>query len=1851
MSTQNNEVSAQNDLVQRAFNAVREIRTKLEATEQAQREPIAIIGVGCRFPGHAHDRESFWRIIHDGIDTTSEIPGERWDIDRYYSENPDAPGKMYVRRGAFLDQVDRFDAAFFGIAPREALRMDPQQRLLLEIAWEALEDAGIPADRIAGSRTGVFIGISAKDYVGVQDMQHAPEGIDAYFSTGHYFSVASGRLSYVFGLHGPSVAIDTACSSSLVSVHLACQSIHAGESELALAGGVNLLLRPEEFIASSKLHSLAIDGRSKPFDAAANGYARGEGAGIVVLKRLSAAIADGDSILAVIKGSGISHNGASGGLTVPNGIAWQMAMQQAARQAALDVASIDYLEAHGTGTPLGDPIELQAVSAMIAQKRAAASPLVVGSVKPNIGHLEAAAGIAGLIKVVMMLQHAHIPRQLNLHAVNPRIDLDQLQIAVPLASRPWERGPEPRRAGLDSAGISGTEVHVIVEEAPAPAAATPPEQPIAPCYILPLSARDPRALRDLAGAYRPLLAEGSGQHLADRCYTASVRRTHHAQRMAVVGRTPQELQQQLESFLGEQHPGGAPEQRAHGAAKPMVFVCPGQGSQWAGMAQMLMAHEPVFLDALHRCDAAFQRYQDWSIIDMLQQPPEQPDLKRIDVIQPLICAIQIALADLWRSWGIIPDAVIGHSMGEVAAAQIAGILSLDDAGKIICRRSQLLCRISGRGRMAAVALPIDQAQAALAPYADLLSVAVSNGPSATVISGDSQALGAFQRQCQREGIACTFVKVDVASHSPQVDCLREDLAQALGQLRPQAAAIPMYSTVYGRVVEGTALEALYWLDNLREPVLFGPTIARMVADGYTSYIELSPHPLLTTAVSAYLEQSTDALVLPSLRREQNDLFIMYTSLGELYAHGYSIDWKHVYRSGRNARLPAYPWQRQRYWPEPPKPARATLPLSTFAGQAFHGRRIPSPLAQIQYETRLGIDTMPFLADHQLASTGQERLTLVSGSAYIALVLSAARAAFGQAPMQLRQARFIKALPVPEAGTTIQVVFSPLQEAGLHTFEIYSASDAGTVDKPLWQRHAHGILQCKEVILPDPASVDLLALQEHAQHIADRAEIYEQLRQAGYCYGPQYQWQERSWRLGDTVLAAFRAPCDEDRAEHYGLHPGLLDSMLQVLCARLIEVYGPELACGDGWAYVPTGIDHMIAASNSQSPLWARGSLQQSSDSGMVGDVEVYTSTGDCVLSLRGISFQRVRLNTLRGTAVPDAVQLYQVQWQPQVAPALQLAYQPGEWLIFDDPQGVGRSLGEELVRSGARYSLFTMAEQPPEQLPLVVAEWYERHRKTRKPCLGVVYPALATAGCPGSEQALEASCQALDLMRALICNSDAQNRSPLWIITQGVQGGSAVDQAPIWGLGRSFALEHADLWGGLIDTDSRADIVGIARELMAGPHAQQVWLHEGQRLVAQLGRLPPAAAQAQPRQVRGDGVYLITGGLGSMGLLVAQRLADAGAQHIVLVGHHNTPPEASAVLSALQSRGVSIQVRYADVASLPAMRQIIAQIDAGGVPLVGVIHSAGVLDDGVLLNQTRSRLEKVFAPKVAGAWNLHLLTKDRALDTFMLFSSAVALLGAPGQANYAAASMFLDTLAASRRAQGLPAQSINWGPWIDTGLAVTEHIQERGFYQYMDLIPRSIGVDIFEQILYQDIPQVGVFSLRAGIDDPNVLHRKPILAGLAAQSSSPRAGEPVPSAQPSATLPIAEQVKHVGELLHRAIRKVLGLAPNTPVLAQRPLRELGFDSLMAIELRDLLRGATGLMLPATLVYNYPTADAISAFLLGQLGGDDKPAATPDPEPTAPTGYDPGDLADDLADLSEEDLEALLLRARVEEEER
>ncbi len=1485
-----------------------------DARSDLASESIAIIGIGCRFPGSSGPQE-FWQSIHDGVDAISEVPADRFNLDEVYDSDPTVPGKISTRWGGFVDQVDQFDPQFFGISPREAARMDPQQRLLLEVVWEALEDAGQAVETLSGSETGVFVGISNNDYGRTQFGDFSR--IDAYAGTGNALSIAANRISYLMDFRGPSIAIDTACSSSLVAVHLACTSLRNGESTLAIAGGVNLILSPAITMNFTKAGVMAPDGRCKTFDAGANGYVRSEGAGLVVLKPLSRAAADGDTIYAIIRGSAVNQDGRSNGLMAPNPAAQEAVLREAYRRAGVSAGDVQYVEAHGTGTLLGDPIEARALGRVLADGRAPGNFCAIGSVKTNIGHCEAAAGIAGLIKVALALRNAEIPASLHFEEPNPHIPFDELPIRVQTRPGQWSVESGPPLAGVSSFGFGGTNAHVVMQQAPESRTRNREGVASKSCYLLPLSARSPEALQAVARTYLGFLAN-SGSSLHDICYSASARRGHHDYRMSVTGASSAQLIEGLEAFLkGETRAGLSSGRKALGAHKKLAFVFSGQGSQWFGMGRTLLHDEPIFREVIERCELALRPHTDWSLIaELAATDAAESRLNDVDVIQPALFAVQVALAALWRAWGIEPDAVVGHSMGEVAAAYVSGTLSLEDAALIICTRSKLVKRTIGQGAMGAVELSIEDARLAIAGYEDRVSIAVSTSPTSTVLSGDPKALAEILEQLQARDVFCRMVKVDFASHSPQMDPLRAELMSALEEVQPHLASIPIYSTVLDSVADGSEFDAHYWARNLREPVLFSASMQRLLEDGYETIVEISAHPILLSGIQQGIHHAgTEGAVLASIRRDEDEHTAMLRSLGLLYSSGYAIDWNRIYpERGANVSLPAYPWQRQRCWLEPG--ADHDQPINSAAKNSLLGRHFKSAASggADYWEVRLDKESLPFLDDHRI-----ENVAALPASIYVEMASAAAREALGSQSIALTDVEFHRALFIPDgASPTLQVIVAPAAD-GAATFQILSSSSAKS-----WTLHASGKVSADSDLPPSLQEESLADIQLRSTEKVSGLDYYRQLSENAIQYGPFFQSITHLWLDDKSVLGELQI--QDNNFNTYQLNPAVLDGCLQVLGAAVAT---EAKRIGKSGTFIPTRIGRIRIINRPGTHLWCRARIVDDNASGIVGELKLLDDAGQLVVELERVHFESL------GQGLKEDLDdwLYELKWQPKERASVHIpASSPGTWLIFADSSGVGESLRQILeakeekgilISSGDAYERSDskhVSIRPDE--PEDIRRLFESVANSDQPaCRGIVHlwsldaSLPADAGAASMEAAQTLGCvSALHVVQAM-AGVRWREQPRLWLVTRGAQAtgdySSPVDvvQAPIWGLGRVIAQEHPAFWGGLVDLEPTSSVGDDAthqlwEEISTANGENQVALRNGQRMVARLARRRESSAPETPLRWRSDGSYLITGGLGDLGLKVARWMVSRGARRLILLGRTQLPPRSSLELAgAWQSPG------------------------------------------------------------------------------------------------------------------------------------------------------------------------------------------------------------------------------------------------------------------------------------------------------------------------------------------------------------
>ncbi len=2120
-------------------------------------DAVAIIGAGCRFPG-ANDLEQFWRLLDQGVDAISEVPPDRWSADAYYDPNPATPEKTTTRWGGFLKDVDKFDPTFFGISGREADQMDPQQRLLLECTWEALEDAGLPADQLAGSRTGVFVGISNSDYARLcyRDLSD----ITAYSATGTCLCVAANRISYVLNFRGPSISVDTACSSSLVAVHLARESLLRGESEVCVAGGVNLILTPEAMIVFSHARMMAADGRCKTFDARADGYVRGEGCGMIVLKRLSDALRDGDRVLAVIRGSAVNQDGLTNGLTAPNGPAQQDVIRRALEDAGVEPAAIGYVEAHGTGTALGDPIEVQALKAVLLPGRKADQPCWLGSVKTNIGHLESAAGIASLLKAVLALQHGRIPENLHFQELNPYIRLDGTPMTVADRGVEWPAGSAGRLAGVSAFGFGGTNCHLILGEAPR-AEPNPPPQFQRPRHLLVLSAKSGEALGELAGRYAAALQARPDLSLADVCHTANTGKVKFPYRLALIAESTSEMQRLLAEQAAELEQGAEPAQAPRAHRPKLAWLFTGQGSQFVGMGRGLFETQATFRGALERCDEILGEYLPERLLRVLYPSESQEGQSPINetaYTQPVLFALEYALAELWSSWGIEPDVALGHSLGEYVAACRAGVFGLEDALKLTARRAQLMQALPRDGKMVAVFADEARVAEALRPDADRVTMAAVNAPNQVVISGHAAAVDRLVEQFAAEAVRTTPLAVSHAFHSPLMEPMLDEYRRVLAEVQFGKPKFPVVSNVTGQVAGEELCTPDYWCRHVMQAVRFADSIRTVAELGCEVFLEIGPKPVLLGLARNCLPDD-EKLCLPSLREGRDDWNIMLRSLGEMFLRGVAVDFKGFDRDypRRRVALPTYPFQRRRCWVleegETYQPRRKTA--AEAPGRRVHpllGMRLETAGREVVFVTRLGPRSPSFLNDHRIFES-----PVFPAAGYLEMALAAGAEIFGCGRLALEQVAIEQVLALDDQQPrTVQLVATP-EDADCCRFQIFSLQegpDGQPAGGPRWILHASGRIVAEDEA-PTPETCELEPARQRCAQQWDAQTFYQAFHRRGMDYGPAFQGVQRlRCRAGEAIGAIGLDESLRPAAQQYLLHPVLIDSAFQVVAAALAEASGREM-------FLPVGIERLELIQRGLAEGVSHGRLETGKGEKpgvLVAALDYCTAEGEPIARVSGLRLRKISRRLLRRRMRRDLGEwFYHMRWEEQVRSAgVPTIPEPGTWLVFCDEQGVGRALADHLRAQEQRCVLVHCGEQfermGPEQYRVApcrmdqYGDLLEDALTEDEPhCRGIVY--LWGLDSPGAEAIEENSLLGvqericggvLPLLQAL-AGLRGEESPRLWLVTRGAQATPGqqdppdVLQAPLWGMARVIALESPRLHCTRVDLDpaaqraeARDQAEALFEEIQQADREDQVALRAGKRLVARLARLdeekpgalkipagrpfqlklseygslgnlaiepgerrdpgpgeveiavraaglnfrdvlralgmlqeferplgirsaadvtfgfecagtivavgsdveqfqvgdpvvalslgcmashvtisaqyvvpkpdhlgfeeaatiplayltayygllrlaglrsgervlihaaaggvgqaavklaqklgaevfatasepkwdflksmgvrhvmnsrslefsqqvleatagrgvdvvfnslngeyipkslaalgqggrfveigkigiwdaqrmaqerPDVAyfpfdlgeeerrrpgliagmlgelaegfrrraleplphqvyemaevagafrlmAQAKHRgklvirlpettamrpgefKIRSDAAYLITGGLGGLGLEISRWLFDKGARHLALLGRSKPSAQAQATIAELRDEGAEVRVVRADVARRESLRAALDEIREELPRLAGVIHAAGVLDDGVLAQQSWQRFEKVMAPKLDGAWNLHAETQGEPLDFFVTFSSLAALLGSPGQGNYAAGNAFMDALAHYRTRLGRPALSVNFGPFSGVGMAARQTARDQARWAAGGLQALAVedGLAALERLLKEGVAQVGAFQ----VDWSRFLQQfpadrqPPLLASWAGvvekrRPSSARHRELLRKFQAATA---QQRAALLAQFIQEQVARTLGV-DTAQLDAHGPLREVGLDSLMAIELKNEIESGLGVEVP------------------------------------------------------------------------
>ncbi|MEU9508678.1 type I polyketide synthase [Micromonospora sp. NPDC048170] len=1775
------------EYLKRVTADLRRTRQRLRDVEADAQQPIAIVGTGCRFPGRVRTAEELWDLVAAGGDAIASFPTDRgWDLETLYDPERSRQGTSSVREGGFVPDAAEFDARLFGVSPREALAMDPQQRLLLETSWEAVESAGIDPTSLRGARVGVFAGMTHSGYA--HPPETPPAGVEDYLGLGNAGSIASGRVSYSFGFEGPAVTVDTACSSSLVALHLAVQALRSGECDLALAGGVTVMPTPAVFVDFTRQGNLSPVARCRAFADAADGTALAEGVGVLLVQRLSDARREGRRVLAVVRGTAVNQDGASNGLTAPNGPSQQRVIRQALASAGLSAADVDVVEAHGTGTTLGDPIEAQALLATYGQDRDDREALLLGSVKSNIGHTQAAAGVAGVIKMILAMRAGVVPATLHVDEPSSHVDWASGAVELVTESRVWPAVGRVRRAGVSSFGISGTNAHVILEQ-PEPetdpdseagaepvtaaadyVAASRAEPGIAPAGLpVPwvVSGRSERALTGQAARLASFVRGRSDLVASDVAWSLVTTRAALEHRAVVWGSSVEELTAGL-SAVAEGRLSGV----VSAGRRAVLFT--GQGSQRAGMGRELYGVFPAFAECFDEVCGRFDGLLPKPLRDVIFAAEGSADAELLDqtvFAQAGLFAVEVALWELLSSWGVRADFLAGHSVGEVTAAYVAGMLSLADACVLVAARGRLMQALPAGGVMAAIGAPEDLVVEVIAASGAAVDVAAVNGPASVVVSGAAVEVAAVVAASRERGWRTKELSVSHAFHSRLMDPMLDEFASVVAGLDWQPPRIPVVSNVTGAVADAAEVtDPAYWVRHVRQPVRFADAMRTLHQQDVTQFLEVGPDAVLTAMAQDCVEATGDVRFTATLRAGHPEPGTLLTALAERYVSGGHVDWA-GYLAGtgaqpRTVELPTYAFDHQRYW----------LNATTTDGVGAPGlgvRAVDHALlgAAVQvagddvriFGTELSARTHPWLTEHVVWDS-----VVVPGAALVEMVLHTG-AHVGcdaldeltlQAPLAL----------AGQGARAVQVKLGAADEEGRRPVTIHSRAAADQDGE--WDRHATGVLS---PTASRPDGPDLSPWPPTAAARVSVDTVYAELSRLGVEYGPLFQGLRAVWRTDDEVCAEVAVP-DGTEVGGFGIHPALLDAALHVVGLLDEE---PE-ASGVRLPFAWTGV--------TLSAVGATALRVRARRSGGGVTLTLTDPTGAPVARIASLVSRPVTADQVRG-AGPAVDSLFDVAWQavPLGAPTTARAVLLGDGP--SDPADLARHGLTELAEAVGSGRL------DPD---LVLLPAYADDEAGPVPT--ATRTRLATV---------------LTAVQGWLADDRLADRR-LVVLTRGaVPGGDTgrVTDLPgsaVWGLLRSAQAEHPDRFV-LVDLDAarRPESAGtadlVARAVATGEPQLAI---RGDRVLAP--RLTPAVLDpALGAELDPDGTVLVTGATGALGGLLARHLVAAHkVRHLLLVSRRGPDaPGAAELLTELTALGAQARLVAGDVADRDSLAALLTAVPAEH-PLTGVVHAAGVLDDAVISALTPERVSAVLSAKADAAWHLHELTRGRNLSMFVLFSSVAGILGGPGQGNYAAANAFLDGLAHHRHASGLAATALSWGLWAeDSGMTGGLDAAQRQRMSRNGLDPLDTGqaLDLFSASL-----RGGRAHLVPALLDTAALRRQSDtgqlpapLRGLvrARRRVVDGGGDSGPSfAQRLAGTPEAEHGRLVEDLVKAQVIEVLGYPPSTVIPSGQTFTGLGFDSLTAVELRNRLTAVTGIRLPASLIFDCPTPAALADFLLADV---------------------------------------------------
>ncbi|KUO74525.1 MAG: hypothetical protein APF81_03565 [Desulfosporosinus sp. BRH_c37] len=1804
-------------------------KTGRKGTDEQGRAEVAIVGMSCRFPGGANSPREYWDVLMNGVSGICDMPQERWDAEKYYSPDKAEVGKMYTKRGGFLNiPIDRFDAQFFNISPKEAKALDPQHRLLLELTWEAFENAGINIAQYSGSNTGVYLGISGEEYSFAHHKSGDLSRIDAYSLTGSTFSTACGRMSYTFGFEGPSVSVDTACSSSLTALHMACQALAHGEVDTALVGAVTLMLSPTIHICFSQMEALAADGQCKSFDAAADGFARAEGGGVIILKRLTDARQQRDRILGLVRGTALNQDGRSNGLTAPNGLAQEKLILKVLAEAGLEARDIGYVEMHGTGTKLGDPIEVKAVAASYGRGRGPENPLFIGSVKSNIGHLEAAAGMAGIIKVLLAFENKVIPGNLNFREPNPLIPWEKSPLRVVAENKDWQKAGQVRRAGINGFGFGGSNAHVILEE-------PPKEEPVEtkdydPVYILKISAKSKRTLLDNLRNNLVYIRNNNHQRLKDITITNNIAKADLKYRLTVYGKTREELVQRMETCLAAGSSagisGGPQESVDLARENKLVFLFTGQGSQYLGMGKELYDHNPVFHKAFAECDRLFEPHLAKSLAEMIYNGKySEQDIERTYYAQPLIFTIEYALLKFWENLGVTPTIVLGHSIGEYAAAVAAGVMSLEDAVKLVAARGRLMDGAPGEGAMSAFYANEATVRLLLEGYEDKAAIALRNAVDNIVIAGDKAAVAEVSVKAETRGIKVSRLHVSHAFHSYLMDPVAADFQAVAQDVEFHKSRLQYISATYARALAKDEIaDAGYWTRHIKDKVDFYQALSLLKDRQNTIFLEIGAANSLCAL--AKLTLGEEAILLNSLDRKKNAWEQIAHCLGMLYELGQNIRWDKLetsfYGEYNRVVLPTYAFERKSYWLKPVYVRENTG--SAAAGTEHHpliGQRIRTPYlpnCAIYQRTYTSADPY-FMGEHIIFDTA-----IAPAAAHISMLLSMAADLRRPSSITFENVEFHAPLAVrPQESREAQFIIRDEDKEEMK-FELVSAAPQAPREK--WLKHCQGNMRVSRLVENGPV-VSVEELKNRYPEVTSGFNIYEAMKKFGFNFGEGFMRIARVWRGEGEGVCYLEPKQDIPGLQDYIVYAGVIDSIFQSGFA-MSELSRKMAAQSGEYALqttIPISLGKLKYYDRDAKSYWCHVKVDNVQQSGVVADIAVYNEKGEIVFEIEKLMAKLTDRDSLlaeldnRGERL-----LFHVEWREKSRPVQDLkadggeqAKRNGQFVVLGYDSAAVNHFSAKLQAFGITLS-GAVKEEIAQLLKSLVAQYSEEKIRLIYLCPTV---EAGTTGLSLEElqAGVEKECRTLLYLVQAITELNYIEKMTVKVITNNVhnQAGAAgsVCQSVLWGFSTVIRLEHPPIWDGIIDADLNLlqnQPEEIIAEIRSGT-GKQVVLRDKQkrytpRLVKGAGNF--AGKEERPIPVDGEGVYIIAGGTGAIGLAYGEVLVQGGAKNLVLLSRGMAADDFLATVAAWQAQGIRVALEKADISSETEVTAAVQRIKQNNRPVKGVVLAAGALEDRMIKDQTWESFARLFQSRVRGTYNLHRALQAEKLDFFILTSSISSMAGNIGQANYAAANYFMDIFAQYRRSLGLPATSVNWGPWAGAGVAAgsTEAIKNIKLKGIKSLSPED-GRKMIEWVFSQDPSSIvivdadwEVYSEKTGQEEVTEFLAEFITAAETTADMARKATDQEDVLAGLKALKGRERSEYLVNRLQLIAAKTMGFTEGLDVSADISFVEQGMNSLMIFSLRNEIKILFDVLIDISVFFNYPSLRKLSEYLLANLPG-------------------------------------------------